>query len=382
LSHTVSKQSRILVIDDRPANISLLEDILMVAGYLNVRSCSDSRAIRALFPQANPDLILLDLHMPFLNGFDVMGIISELKPHGAWLPILALTADSTLETKRAALRAGATDFLTKPFDPVEVVLRVENLLQTRMLHRRLDHIAALLAEKLCQTNTALEKVHVEVLRRLSLAAEYKDESTGLHTARVGEFTAKLSRMLGMTDYEAGVLAVAAPLHDVGKIAIPDNILLKPSNLTDSEFAIMKTHTTIGAKLLTGIDYPSLKRAAAIALYHHERWDGAGYEGLTGNAIPLEARIVSVADVFDVLTHDRPYRRAWTVEEAVAEIKAQAGTQFDPRVVEAFAASHPESIAGNPGVELESLLAAVEQGPEAPDLPAADVVLAAKRSTSS
>jgi putative two-component system response regulator len=159
--------------------------------------------------------------MPYLSGFEVMGIISELKAPSTWLPILALTADATPETKRAALKSGATDFLTKPFDPLEVILRVENLLQTRLLHLRLADVADLLAEKLCQTNTALERSHGELIRRLSLAAEFKDDSTGRHTRRVGELTAKLSRELGLTDYEVELIAVAAPLHEVGKIAIPE-----------------------------------------------------------------------------------------------------------------------------------------------------------------
>jgi putative two-component system response regulator len=373
-----SKEARILVIDDRPANICLLEDILMEAGYTNVRSGTDSREIRSLFPQTSPDLILLDLHMPFLSGFQVMEVIAELKDPGAWIPILALTADATPETKRAALKTGATDFLTKPFDPLEVVLRVENLLQTRLLHLRLADVADLLAEKLCQTNTALERSHGELIRRLSLAADYKDDRSGLHTRRVGDLTAKLSRQLGLTDYEAGLIAVAAPLHDVGKIAIPENILLKPSKLTDSEFAIVKTHTTIGAGLLEGIDYPPLRRAASIARYHHERWDGTGYEGLKGNAIPLEARIVSVADVFDILIHDRPYKSAWSVEDAVAEITRQSGSQFDPQVVEAFVACYSASLVEDVGVELESLLAAFDQGPETHELQMANAVLGGPR----
>jgi putative two-component system response regulator len=374
VSHANSRDARILVIDDRQVNISLLEDILTEAGYSNIQGSTDSRNIRALFHHTNPDLILLDLHMPFLNGFEVMGIISELKPQGAWLPILVLTADATPETKRAALKTGATDFLSKPFDPIEVVLRVENLIQARLLHLRLDNVAELLAEKLCHTSTALEGSYLELIQRLSLAAEYKDDDTGLHTRRVGEFTGKLARMLGLTDYEARLIALAAPLHDVGKLAIPDSILLKPSQLTVREFKTIKTHTTIGAKLLAGIDHPLLKCASTIALYHHERWDGTGYEGLKGDAIPLEARIVSVADVLDVLIHDRPYRRAWSVEDAITEIKLQSGTQFDPQVVEVFAAGGFVGTVENLGMELQSLLAAVKQWPGTPDLQMTNEVL--------
>ena len=360
MSQMSPKQACILMIDDQEANLSLLEDILTVDGYTNIHNSTDPREINYLFHQVSPDIILLDLHMPFMNGYEVMEAISGLKPVGAHLPILVLTADVTPETKRAALKSGATDFLTKPVDPVEVVLRVGNLLQIRLLHVHLDDMAQLLAEKLCRSSAALEWTHIEMLRRLAVAAEYRDDNTGLHTRRVGELSAKLARVLGLPDYDVGLLGLAAPLHDVGKIAIPDSILLKPAKLTESEFETIKTHTIVGAKLLGGIDHPLLQQAAEIALCHHERWDGRGYAGLKGNAIPVGARIVAVADVFDVLIHQRPYKKAWSVQEALTEINAQAGTQFDPEIVSAFAACCSPNIAENLGVAaLERLLGAVE-----------------------
>ena len=362
MSLTDSKQAYILIIDDQPVNIVLLEDILAEAGYTNICSSTDPRKAQALFEHINPDIMLLDLHMPFLNGFEVMGIISQLKAPTAWFPILVLTADVDPETKRAALKSGATDFLTKPIDPIEVVLRVENLLQTRLLHLRLDDIAQLLAEKLCRTSTALESAHIEMLRRLALAAEYKDDTTGLHTRRVGELSAKLGRAIGLPDYDVGLLGLAAPLHDVGKIGIPDNLLLKPSKLTHSEFETMRTHTTIGGKILGGIEYPLLKQAATIALYHHERWDGAGYVGLKGEAIPLEARIVSIADVFDALTHNRPYRRAWPIGDALSEIKRQSGGHFDPQLVDVFLSAYPANNIPSPSLELRELQTALTEEP--------------------
>jgi len=230
MSQQNPKQARILMIDDQEVNLRLLEEILAMAEYTNIYSSTDPREIHSLFENVSPDLILLDLHMPFMNGFEVMEAISGFKPVGAHLPILVLTADVTPETKRAALKSGATDFLTKPLDPVEVVLRVGNLLQIRLLHVHLDDMAQLLAEKLCRTSAALEWTHIEMLRRLAVAAEYRDDNTGLHTRRVGELSAKLARVLGLPDYDVGLLGLAAPLHDVGKIAIPDIILLKPVTL--------------------------------------------------------------------------------------------------------------------------------------------------------
>ena len=321
------KQSTILIVDDEKANVRLLEMVLAQAGYTNVFSTLDSRETRALFCQLRPDLLLLDLAMPHLDGFEVMRQLRD-QTEGANVPILMLTADATTGTRHRALEAGARDFLTKPLDQTEVTLRIENLLRARLLHNALE-------EKVRERTGQLELAQLETLQRLALAAEYRDDDTGLHTKRVGHTAGLIARQMGLSPARAELIARAAPLHDVGKIGVSDSILLKPGKLTDAEFAAMKRHTHIGAQMLGGSSSPWLQLAEEIALHHHERWDGRGYGGLRGEQIPLSGRIVAVADVFDALTHERPYKRAWSVEQAAREIEAGGDTQFDARVVEAF-----------------------------------------------
>jgi putative two-component system response regulator len=255
---------------------------------------------------------------------------------GTYLPILVLTADISQSIKQRALACGAKDFLTKPFDITEVVLRMRNLLETRFLHLRLAGHNRELEVKVRERTLDLEAARVEVLQRLSLAAEFRDDDTGQHTQRVGHTSALLAQALGLPDEEVGLVRLAAPLHDVGKIGIADAILLKPGKLTPEEFGVMTTHTSIGGKILTGSHSPLLQLAERIALNHHERWDGGGYpHGRCGEDIPLAGRIVSVADVFDALTHPRPYKKAWPVEQAVAEVERLGGSKFDPAVVAVF-----------------------------------------------
>ncbi|MGH2371927.1 MAG: HD domain-containing phosphohydrolase, partial [bacterium] len=238
-----------------------------------------------------------------------------------------------------ALAGGAKDFLTKPVDATEVVLRIRNLLETRMLHLQLQDQNEILEEKVLDRTRELEQAQIEILERLALAAEYRDDDTGQHTYRVGETSGHIARALVLPDAQVELIRRAAPLHDVGKIGIPDNILLKPGKLTPDEFEVMKTHTTIGVRILSGSKFPLLQLAREIALAHHERWDGAGFpEGLTGEAIPLEARIVAVADAYDAMTSNRPYRKALSREEAWGILWDGAGTQWDEHIVEAFASS--------------------------------------------
>ncbi len=331
-----STQARILVVDDQAANVLLLKKILARAGYTNIEQTTDAREVTRLYVEFGPDLILLDLHMPHIEGLDLLEQLNSLIPEDTFLPILVLTADATPAARQSALSAGAKDFLTKPFDATEVMLRIRNLIQTRLLHLQLNQEKGSLAEKVRERTVELENAQMETMDRLALAAEYRDDDTGQHTQRVGRTAALVARELSLASVEVDVIRRAAPLHDVGKIGISDSILLKPGRLTAEEFEVVKSHTTIGAGILSGGGFPILQLAEEIALMHHERWDGSGYpHGLQGDSIPLAGRIVSVVDVFDALTHDRPYKSAWSVADALKEIEGQAGRQFDPRVVEAF-----------------------------------------------
>ena len=321
--------------DDQPSNVLLLEGILYEEDYSAYRSITDSRQVLSVFLEYQPDLVLLDLQMPFLDGFEVMKQLQTHIPLEAFLPILVLTADITPEAKRQALAGGAMDFLTKPFDATEVILRIRNLLQTRALHLQLQNQNQILDQKVRERTAELEATQNEILERLALAAEYRDDDTGEHTQRVGQMAAQIAQALGLPEAEVELIGRAALLHDVGKIAIPDAILLKPGKLTPEEFTHMQTHTALGAKMLSGGQFALMQLAEEIAFTHHERWDGTGYLGLHGEAIPVAGRIVAVADVFDALTNERPYKKAWPHNEAIEEIQRQSGRQFDPRVVQAF-----------------------------------------------
>jgi putative two-component system response regulator len=332
----IPRDARILIIDDHEANIEALKRILRSAGFMSVNSTTDPRAGAVLVETWSPDLLLLDLHMPGLDGF---GVLESIKPQlrgGSYLPVLMLTADSSDETKRRALAGGAKDFLTKPFDATEAVLRIENLLETRSLYTTIRRQNELLEQRVAERTHELEEAQVEILQRLAAAAEFRDDDTGEHTHRVGHVAALLARAAGLSAAEVDLIRRAAPLHDVGKIGIPDSVLLKPGRLTQEERRIMRTHVTIGAAMLAGGRSVLVQTSERIARHHHERWDGKGYPaGYAGERIPIEARIVAVADVLDALTHNRPYRPAWSVERTIAAIVAESGSHFDPTVVTAL-----------------------------------------------
>jgi len=327
--------SRILIVDDQESNVALLEGILQEEEFNCYQSITDSTQIMPVYLEYQPDLILLDLQMPVMDGFEVMKQLQLCLSPEDYIPILVLTANITPDAKRRALSEGAVDFLTKPFDPTEVLLRIKNLLQTRSLHVQLQRQNRLLDKKVRERTAALEETQIEILERLALTAEYRDDITGEHTKRVGRTAAGVAKALGWSDEEVELIRRAAPLHDLGKIAIPDSILLKPGKLTPEEFERMKMHTTLGAEMLSNGRFPLLRMAEQIALTHHERWDGSGYIGLREESIPIAGRIVTVADVFDALTSERPYKKPWTRTDAIREIECQSGRQFDPRVVEAF-----------------------------------------------
>ncbi|MBN1528029.1 MAG: response regulator [Thermoleophilaceae bacterium] len=340
------KELQILAVDDEASNLLLLERVLEREGYTRVAATTDPTSIPSMYVELRPDLIILDLHMPVTDGFALMEQLAPLSGMGPAIPILVLTADATDDAKRRALRAGARDFLTKPIDQVELSIRVRNLLQVQHLQGRLARQNANLEAEVAERTQDLERARLEILERLAAAAEYRDDATQEHAWRIGRTCALLARELGLPDAESELIRRAALLHDIGKIGISDLILLKPGKLSDEEFEIVKRHTTIGAEILAGSKSPLLRLAQQIALTHHERWDGGGYPGgRRGEETPLAGRIVAVADVFDALTHERPYKPAWAVEDAVTEILSQAGRQFDPAVVGAFARLDHPSLMG-------------------------------------
>lgn len=328
---------RVLIVDDNRANVALLEHLLADAGYTNVLTTCDARQVPDLWAAWRPDLVLLDLHMPGVSGFELLKALAGPSDEPSKPPVLVLTADATAEARRRALSLGARDFLTKPLDHTEVLLRVRNLLEMRELQQRLQDRAAILSDAVRGRTEQLEQARLETLTILAAATEFRDDDTREHTLRVGRTAALLAQALDLDDDTVATVRDAAPLHDIGKIGLPDAILLKPGRLTADERAAMQHHVEIGARILAPAASPVLRAAATIARTHHERWDGDGYlAGLSGAAIPLLARITAVADVFDALAHARPYKSAWPLDRAVAAIAEGAGTQFDPRVAGAFA----------------------------------------------
>ena len=320
----------ILVVDDQEANVRLLERMLIeVGGFTRVRGTTDPRDVFLALVDFQPDLIMLDLVMPELDGFSVLEQLRMILPPEEYLPVLVLTADVTLEAKQRALGAGAMDFLTKPFDAVEVLLRARNLLESRRLHTRLE-------ARVRERTREIEEAQVEILERLARAGEYRDDMTGRHAQRVRLTSEAIARALDVPDDEVELIGRAALLHDLGKIGIPDAVLLKPGALDPDELETVRQHPLIGARLLENGRSRLVQMAEAVARTHHEHWDGSGYPaGLKGEEIPLAGRIVAAADVFDGLVHARPYKSAWTVPETVGELRSCAGTQFDPAVVAAL-----------------------------------------------
>ncbi len=333
-------QARILVVDDEAVNLRLAEAMLHSDGHDCVVSVQDPHQVLAHYAQAPTDLIVLDLNMPHLDGYAVMeqlaGLNDPLLP-----PILVLTAQRSKDHLVRALAAGARDFVSKPFDRVELLLRVRNLLDAHLAHRRLYEQRNVLEQVVRERTKALHHSRLEVVQRLGRAAEYRDEETGNHILRMSHTAALLARAAGWTEQACELLLHAAPMHDIGKIGIPDRILLKPGKLDADEWQIMKTHAEIGAQLLDGGDSELLHLAREVALTHHERWDGSGYpQGLAGEAIPQSGRVCALADVFDALTSARPYKKPWKVEAAIELIQAESGRHFEPRLVSIFVQQVP------------------------------------------
>ena len=335
-------EAQILIVDDNATNVDLLVMMLENQGFRNLTSTRDPRGVVDIYKQKDIDLILLDIRMPHMDGFEVMEALTPLA-EGSYLPILVMTAQHDEETRHRALRSGAKDFLTKPFDTTEALSRITNMLEVRMLYNErlrqasiLEQTVAERTQELLDTNTQLLQTRRAIVECLGRASEYRDNETGVHVIRMSLACGILARAIGLPEDEADLIQNASPMHDVGKLGIPDEILLKPGRHTPEEFAIMKTHAEIGAHIMSSHRSDITDMARSIALTHHENWDGSGYpSGLVGENIPLPGRISAICDVYDALTSKRPYKEAWTQEKALEFIQEQSGKKFDPTLVEAF-----------------------------------------------
>jgi len=326
--------AKVLAIDDNILNIQILKKILTNAGFINLTTTTDPTKALSLYKELQPDLILLDLNMPNMDGFAVMFQLSILNPDD-YLPILILTAEEE-SIRFKALQSGAKDFLHKPYEPMDVLLKSKNIIEVRLLYNQIRNHNSALEQQVNDRIKEIRDSRLDVIQRLAIAAELRDAGTGRHIYRMSRYCQLLALAVGFTKEQGELLLTTSPLHDIGKIAIPDSILLKPSSLEPHEFEIIKTHTTLGAKMLSGSDSVFLKMAEMIALTHHEKWDGKGYpRGIKGEEIPLVGRICAIADVFDALSSARPYKQAWTFERTMDELRSLRGTHFDPKLVDAF-----------------------------------------------
>ena len=337
----MGKKAIILVVDDEDRNCRLMEALLIPLGYQVIFATGGEEALEKV-QEIPPDIILLDIMMPGLNGFEVARKLKK-NERTRIIPIVMVTSMQDIESRIKALDAGADDFLTKPVDLSELKARVRSSLQVKAYHDHMRNyqkeLEAAVEKRTEELKQALKKAKIaslDTIQRLSCASEYKDEDTGAHIKRMSNYSATVAYQMGLTRDEADTILYAAPMHDAGKIGIPDKIFLKPGKLDTSEWEIMKQHTTIGGKILSGSASELIKQAEVIALTHHEKWDGSGYpNGLQGEAIPLAGRITAIADVFDALISKRPYKEPFPLEKSFAIIQEGSGTHFDPKVVEAF-----------------------------------------------
>ncbi|MBV1877933.1 MAG: response regulator [Pseudomonadales bacterium] len=335
------RNAKILIVDDNLTDIMIASELLSKGGYCDIHSTADPTKAKALYQRLDPDILLLDIHMPKLSGFNIMTQLIQDYPN-QYLPILILTADHRDDIGTIALGSGAQDFVTKPFNSTELLLRVGNIAEIHMLHRELQNQNLLLEAKVQHRTEEIHQSRVKLIACLARAAEYKDNETGMHVTRISESSRIIAKRMGLSKKWIDIIALASPMHDVGKIGIPDKVLLKPGKLVGEEWEIMKSHAELGAKILDFSDSELLNAAASIAKTHHERWDGQGYpDGLAGNEIPLLTRIVSVCDVFDALTSQRPYKEAWSAKRSLAYLRDNAGKQFDPLVVDEFVQALPQ-----------------------------------------
>lgn len=319
-------KATVLIVDDTPENIDILVGIL--SDDYKIKVAIDGPRALALVAKSRPDLILLDVMMPGMNGYEVCKLLKQ-DPLTSHIPVIFVTALSEVADETQGFALGAVDYITKPVSAAVVKARVKT-------HLALYDQKRLLEQQVKIRTQELEATRFEIIRRLGRAAEYKDNETGLHVVRMSHYARLLAIKLGLPDTFCDLIFNAAPMHDIGKIGTPDAVLKKPGKLNAEEWAIMQQHAVIGAEIIGEHDDPLLTMARRIALTHHEKWDGAGYPyGLVGEDIPLEGRIVAIADVFDALTSQRPYKPAWTIEATMELLESEAGKHFDPKLVAEF-----------------------------------------------
>lgn len=325
----------IVIVDDAQVNITLMEALVRKIGDYRPNSFTDSALALDWCKHNDPDLIILDYMMPAPDGLEFLDHLRATEGKED-VPVLMVTADHEREVRYQALQRGATDFLTKPVDRIEFHSRVRNMLAIRRNHLLVADRATTLAHEIKRATDEIYARERETIVRLAKAAEFRDPETGAHVQRMAHFSRLIAEALGWSPEQCDMILNAAPMHDVGKLGTPDHILLKAGKLTPDEFAIMQQHASIGWEILKESASPILQMAAEIARSHHEKYDGTGYpRGLKGEDIPEVGRIVAVADVFDALTSERPYKKAWPVEAAVDYLTQNRGKHFDPRCVDAF-----------------------------------------------
>lgn len=326
------KNNKIMIVDGNPDNAGILEIILQLNGYGNIKSLTDSRQVLKQYIEYRPDLILLHLMMPYVDGFEVL---EKLKSVEEDLPVIVVAAQSERERRLKALDMGAQDFIDKPLNSAEVLARIRNFFKIRRDQSK-QECSRLLEDRLRKETGQTDRLEKEVAEQIACATERLDYNTGSHIDRIEDYTYALGRAIGLSGEQCRALSVACKLHDIGKAGIPDEILLKPGALNAKEWEIVKCHPRIGVELLNGSSSGIMLLAEEIARTHHEKWDGTGYpNGLCGEEIPLSGRIMALIDVFDALLSKRPYKEAWEFDWAALYVKFQSGKHFDPAVVKAF-----------------------------------------------
>jgi len=329
----MTERHTILIVDDTPANLDVLRGALQDQYRVKV-ALSGVKALKIVQNQPRPDMILLDVMMPDMDGYEVCRRL-KADPLTAKIPVIFVTSKSDIDDEERGLALGAVDYVTKPVSPPIVQARVRTHLALYDQNRELER-------RVAERTAELQAVRLEILHRLGQAAEFKDDETGLHVLRMSHYARLLAQVMGVSEDWCDLLLHAAPMHDIGKIGIPDRILLKPGKLDAEEWRIMQRHPEYGATILGEHPAEVMVMAREVALNHHERWDGSGYpQRLSGAAIPLSGRLVAIADVFDALTSERPYKKAWTVDAAVALIDEGRGRHFDPDLVPIFHEALPD-----------------------------------------